>query len=114
MFSGPLDVSIVARARKAGLLDVQVQNLRQWTHDRHRTVDDKPFGGGAGMVLKPEPLFAAIEALRRESGVTVLLTPQGERFSQHIAAELAGVASLLLVCGHYEGVYERVREHAVD
>jgi tRNA (guanine37-N1)-methyltransferase len=114
MFEGPFRESIVARAIAAGIVEIGIHDLRDWTHDRHRTVDDKPFGGGAGMVLKPQPLFEAIEALRREGGQTVLLTPQGEVFTQRIAAELAAQPSLLLVCGHYEGVDERVREHAVD
>jgi tRNA (guanine37-N1)-methyltransferase len=114
MFAGPFAESIVARAVAAGIVQIAIHNLRDWTHDRHRTVDDKPFGGGAGMVLKPQPLFEAIEALRRQGGTTILMTPQGEVFSQRIAAELARCPSLLLVCGHYEGVDERVREHAVD
>jgi tRNA (guanine37-N1)-methyltransferase len=114
MFEGPFRESIVARAMATGLVEIGIHDLRDWTHDRHRTVDDKPFGGGAGMVMKPEPLFEAIEALRRDDGHTVLLTPQGELFNQRLAGELASRPSLLLVCGHYEGVDERVREHAVD
>ncbi len=114
MFEGPFAESIVARAVAAGIVQIGIHNLRDWTHDRHRTVDDKPFGGGAGMVLKPQPLFEAIEALRTDGGATVLMTPQGEVLSQRIAAELAELPSLLIVCGHYEGVDERVREHAVD
>jgi tRNA (guanine37-N1)-methyltransferase len=114
MFDGPFRESIVARAVAAGIVEIGIHDLRDWTHDRHRTVDDKPFGGGAGMVLKPQPLFEAIEALRREDGQTVLLTPQGEVFSQRIANQLSALSSLLLVCGHYEGVDERVREHAAD
>ena len=114
MFDGPFAESIVARAIAAGIVEIAIHNLRDWTHDRHRTVDDKPFGGGAGMVMKPGPLFAAIEALRRPGGQTILLTPQGEVFSQRLAADLATQPSLLLVCGHYEGIDERVREHAVD
>lgn len=118
MFAGPFDESIVARARAAGVVEIGIHDLRSWTSDRHRTVDDYPYGGGAGMVLKPEPLFAAIEALRGQGpnggGHVVLLTPQGEPFRQGIAAELANVQHLVLVCGHYEGVDERVREHAVD
>ena len=114
MFEGPFRESIVARAIAAGVVRIDLHNLRDWTHDRHRTVDDKPFGGGAGMVLKPQPLFEAIESLRREGGRTILLSPQGEVFSQRLAHELAQLPSLLLVCGHYEGVDERVREHAAD
>ncbi len=114
MFAGPFDESIVARARAAGLVDVHLHNLRDWTSDRHRTVDDYPYGGGAGMLLKPEPLFAAIESVRGTTGHVVLLTPQGRVFRQDAAADLAARAHLVLVCGHYEGVDERVREHAVD
>ncbi len=80
MFAGPLDVSIVARARKAGLLDLQVRNLRDWTHDRHKTVDDRPFGGGPGMVLKPEPVFEAVEALADKDTYVIMMTPTGRRF----------------------------------
>jgi tRNA (guanine37-N1)-methyltransferase len=118
MFAGPFDESIVARARAAGLLDLRIHNLRDWATDRHRTVDDYPYGGGAGMVLKPEPVIAAIESLRgavaERGGHVVLLTPQGEVFRQQTAAALAGREHLLLVCGHYEGIDERIREHAVD
>ena len=114
MFAGPLDVSIVGRARKSGLLEVQVQNLRQWTHDRHKTVDDKPFGGGAGMVLKPEPLFEAVESLSGPATRVVLTTPAGRPFSQAIARELAAQKHLLFICPSYEGLDERVIEALVD
>ena len=114
MFAGPFDESIVARARAAGVVEVHIHNLRDWTSDRHRTVDDYPYGGGAGMLLKPEPLFAAIESVRGTTGYVVLMTPQGAVFRQDVAADLAARPHLVLVCGHYEGVDERVREHAVD
>src|SRR5436190_20934609 len=114
MFAGPLDVSMVARARKAGLLDLQVRDLRQWTHDRHKTVDDRPFGGGPGMLMKPEPVFEAVESLRRESTKVILLSPGGRKFSQQIARELADEKDLLLVTGHYEGFDERVRLALAD
>lgn len=114
MFSGPLDVSIVARARKTGLLDLQIRNLREWTHDRHKTVDDKPFGGGAGMVLKPEPIFEAVESLAVETTHVVLTAPAGRPFTQAIARELAGKEHLLFICPSYEGVDERVCEALVD
>lgn len=114
MFSGPLDVSIVQRARTSGLLDLRIHNLRDYTHDRHRTVDDKPFGGGPGMVLKPEPVFEAVEALSTAQTHVILLAPTGRRFEQAIARELAGREHLLLICGSYEGVDERVREALVD
>ncbi len=114
MFAGPLDESIVKRARDAGLLDLKIHNLRDWTHDRHKTVDDKPFGGGPGMLLKVEPLFEAIESLRREKMKVILLSPGGRKFSQEIARELAQEKDLLLVCGSYEGFDERVREALAD
>ena len=114
MFAGPLDESIVKRARDAGLLDLKIHNLRDWTHDRHKTVDDRPFGGGPGMLLKPEPLFEAIESLKREKTRVILLSPAGRQFNQAIARELAQAEDLLLVTGHYEGFDERVREGLAD
>ena len=114
MFAGPLDESIIMRARKSGLLDLKIHQLRDWTHDRHKTVDDRPFGGGPGMLLKPEPLFEAIESLRREKTRVVLMTPSGRKFDQSIARELAQQDDLLLVCGSYEGFDERVREALAD
>jgi tRNA (guanine37-N1)-methyltransferase len=115
MFSGPFAESIVARAVKAGIVEIGIHNLRDWTTDRHRTVDDKPFGGGAGMVLKPEPLFKAIEALKTTpQSVVVLLSAQGEPLHQSLVTELAALPHLILICGHYEGIDERVIEHAVD
>ncbi|HTR40021.1 MAG TPA: tRNA (guanosine(37)-N1)-methyltransferase TrmD [Pseudomonadales bacterium] len=109
MFAGPLDESIIKRARKKSLLDLQVHDLRQWTHDRHKTVDDRPFGGGPGMLMKPEPIFEAVESLRREQTKVILLSPGGRKFSQEIARELSGQTDLLFVTGHYEGFDERVR-----
>jgi len=114
MMSGPLDVSIVQRAREAGLLDLTIHDLRDYAHDRHRTVDDKPFGGGAGMVLKPEPLFEAVEALADGATRVILMDPAGQPFDQAGARRLAGEAHLLLICGSYEGVDERVRDALVD
>ena len=114
MFAGPLDESIIMRARKAGLLDLKIHNLRDWTHDRHKTVDDRPFGGGPGMLLKPEPLFEAVESLQREKTQVILLSPAGRKFDQAIARELARTKDLLLVTGHYEGFDERVREALAD
>jgi tRNA (guanine37-N1)-methyltransferase len=110
MFAGPLDESIIARARRVGLLDLKIYDLRNWTHDRHRTVDDKPFGGGPGMLLKPEPIFEAVEALAGPKTKVILLSPSGRKFNQAIAREMAGMEDLLLVCGHYEGFDERVRQ----
>jgi len=114
MFAGPLDESIIKRARRAGLLDLKIHNLREYAHDRHKTVDDRPFGGGPGMLLKPEPLFEAVEALARESAHVILLSPSGRAFNQAIARELAQLGHLLLVSGHYEGFDERVREQLAD
>lgn len=114
MFGGPLDVSIVQRARKTGLLDLRIHNLRDWTHDRHQTVDDRPFGGGAGMVLKPEPLFEAVESLAGGDTHVVLMTPVGRVFDQAVARELAAKPNLLFICASYEGVDERVIESLVD
>ena len=114
MFAGPLDESIVKRAREAGLLELSLHNLRDYAHDRHRTVDDRPFGGGPGMLLKPEPLFEAVENLARETTRVVLLSPAGRTFNQAIARELAQLDDLLLISGHYEGFDERVREHLAD
>jgi len=114
MFSGPLDESIVKRAREAGLLKLGIHNLRDWTHDRHKTVDDRPFGGGPGMLLKPEPIFEAVEQLAGEQTKVILLCPQGRRFDQSIARELAQQEHVLLVCGSYEGFDERIREALAD
>lgn len=108
MFAGPLDVSMVRRARERGLLDLRIHNLRDWTHDRHKTVDDRPFGGGPGMVLKPEPLFEAVESLATGGSRVILMTPAGRKFEQAMARELALQAHLVFICASYEGVDERV------
>src|SRR5690554_4133156 len=112
MFTGPFSCSIIKRAVDKGLVELETVNLRDYTTDRHRTVDDTPYGGGPGMVLKPEPVFAAVEAISKKKGqkpYTVLTTPQGEVFRQQIAAELAGKEEILFICGHYEGYDERIR-----
>src|SRR5436309_7909026 len=114
MFEGPLDESIIKRAREAGLLDLRVHNLRDYAHDRHRTVHDRPFGGGPGMLLKPEPIFEAVENLAGETARIILLAPAGRTFNQAIASELAEARELLLISGHYEGFDERVRERLAD
>jgi tRNA (guanine37-N1)-methyltransferase len=114
MFAGPLDESIIKRARTAGLLELQLHQLRDWTHDRHKTVDDRPFGGGPGMLLKPEPIFEAVESLKREKTRVVLMSPSGRKFDQAIARELAQQEHLLIVTGHYEGFDERIREGLSD
>ncbi len=117
MFKGPFDESIIKRARKKGILEINLHNLREFTNDRHRTVDDLPYGGGAGMVMKPEPLFRAVEKVKEEkrsSWKVILLSPQGQPFAQEKAKELAEEEGLIFICGHYEGVDERVREHLID
>jgi tRNA (guanine37-N1)-methyltransferase len=114
MFVAPLGQSMIGRAQQAGLVEIAVHQLRDWATDRHKTVDDFAYGGGKGMLLKPEPIFAAVEALRRPAHVVLLLDPAGEPFNQRVAAQLAREEALLLICGHYEGVDERVREHLVD
>jgi tRNA (guanine37-N1)-methyltransferase len=114
MVEGPLAEGIVARAIARGLLDVRVHDLRDFTADRHRVVDDMPFGGGPGMVLKPEPLFAAVDRIRDERGTpnTVILTsPDGERLTHGVAKRLSALDHVVILCGRYEGVDERVREH---
>jgi len=110
MFAGPLDESIIKRARDAGLLDLKIHNLRDYALDRHKTVDDRPFGGGPGMLLKPEPIFEAVEALKRERTRVILVSPSGRTFNQAVARELAELDDLLMISGHYEGFDERVRE----
>ena len=127
-FRGPLDHGITRRACEMGLAKIEVHDLRQFTHDRHRTVDDRPFGGGEGMVLKPEPLFECLESLQvpsREARIAdhaagrakqsvILLSAQGQRFTQKIAAELAALERIVLICGRYEGVDERVADFLAD
>ena len=124
LFRGPLDYGITHRASEMGLVKIEVHDLREFTHDRHRTVDDRPFGGGEGMVLKPEPIFNCLEPLQvaprgqrlagsvRES--ILLLSAQGERFTQKVATELAALDRLVLICGRYEGVDERVADFLAD
>jgi tRNA (guanine37-N1)-methyltransferase len=123
-FRGPLDYGIVRRAREAGLIEITIHDLRSYTHDRHRTVDDRPFGGGEGMVLKPEPIFECAESLQlppREDRVAgtanetmISLSAQGKIFCQPMAQELAKLKRIVLLCGRYEGVDERVSEHLAD
>lgn len=123
-FRGPLDHGITRRAAEMGLVKIEVHDLRQFTHDRHRTVDDRPFGGGEGMVLKPEPIFDCLEPLglasreHRLSRVVkesvIVLSPQGQRFTQKVAAELSALDRMVLICGRYEGVDERVSDFLAD
>jgi tRNA (guanine37-N1)-methyltransferase len=110
MFAGPLDESIIKRARDKGILELGIHDLRNWTHDRHKTVDDRPFGGGPGMVLKPEPLYEAAESLAGPETRVILMGPSGRKFTQEIARELAGYERLLLIAGSYEGIDDRVRQ----
>jgi tRNA (guanine37-N1)-methyltransferase len=114
MFAGPLDESIIKRARDTGLLDLTIHQLRDFTHDKHKTVDDRPFGGGPGMLLKPEPVFEAVEKIARPETKVILMSPSGRQFTQAIARELAQEKDLLLVTGHYEGFDERIREQLAD
>jgi tRNA (guanine37-N1)-methyltransferase len=114
MVEAPLAEGIVARAIAKGVLDVRVHDLRDFTTDRHRVVDDMPFGGGPGMVLKPEPLFAAVDRIREERGIpssVILTSPDGERLTHAVAERLSALDHLVILCGRYEGVDERVREH---
>jgi tRNA (guanine37-N1)-methyltransferase len=123
-FRGPLDYGIVRRARDAGLIEIGIHDLRAFTRDRHRTVDDRPFGGGEGMVLKPEPIFECLQSLavssrdKRVSGgakeTVVLLSPQGELFTQNVAQRLTSMERVVLICGRYEGVDERVSDFLAD
>lgn len=116
-FRGPVSYGVVGKAIEAGKIAVHVHNLRDWTTDRHQTVDDRPFGGGEGMVIKPEPVFRAVESIwpaRPANSSVVLLSAQGRLFTQAIARQLAALEHLLLICGRYEGVDERVADYLVD
>jgi tRNA (guanine37-N1)-methyltransferase len=124
-FRGPLDYGIIRRARESGLVEANIHDLRNFAHDKHRTVDDRPFGGGEGMVLKPEPIFECLESLdgvgsrtERISGrakqSVIVLSPQGRRLDQSLAAELSTLERIVLICGRYEGVDDRVSEHLAD
>jgi tRNA (guanine37-N1)-methyltransferase len=125
----PLNESMMKRAQENGALELRIHNLRDWTNDKHHVVDDAPFGGGQGMVMKPEPIFAAVEDLRGESRKTsnaeqskienrepkiILMSPTGRRFDQRLAEQLSQESHLLIVCGHYEGIDHRVVEHLID
>jgi tRNA (guanine37-N1)-methyltransferase len=120
-FRGPFEHGVIERAQRAGLIEIRVHDLRTWTGDRHRTVDDRPFGGGEGMVLKAGPIFEAVESIwpdrtsqEPRQRKVVLLSAQGRKFDQSVAREFAGLSELLLICGRYEGVDERVAEHLAD
>jgi tRNA (guanine37-N1)-methyltransferase len=116
-FKGPFEYGVVAKARDAGRLEICVHDLRNWTYDRHRTVDDRPFGGGEGMLLKAQPVFETVESVlpvRTERNRVVLLSAQGKRFDQSSARRFSALEELVLICGRYEGVDERVSDHLVD
>ena len=111
MFEGPLSASIIGSARERGLLEVRCHDLRDWTHDRHRSTDDTPYGGGPGMVMKPQPLFESVETVQEledEPGIVIFFTPAGVPFTQSIAEKLSGAERLVMICGRYEGFDERV------
>src|SRR4051812_38709956 len=110
----PLSESMMKRAQENGALDLRIHNIRDWTTDKHRIVDDAPFGGGQGMVMKPEPIFAGVEELRTNESFVVLMTPQGGSFTQSLAQEFSAKSHLIIVCGHYEGIDHRVAEHLAD
>jgi tRNA (guanine37-N1)-methyltransferase len=115
MFEGLLNSSIISRAREHTVVDIRLHDIRDYTHDKHRVVDDYPYGGGAGMVLKPEPIFEAVEDIKTELGLSevpiILLSAQGRLFNQAVARELSAHENLIIICGHYEGVDERVAEY---
>lgn len=114
MFEGPFTESIMKRAQDKGLVEINIHNLRDWTDDKHKTVDDKPFGGGAGMVLKVEPIYKALKELRTEESIVILMTPQGEKLEQELSNKFSTHKHLILICGHYEGFDERIRTHLID
>jgi tRNA (guanine37-N1)-methyltransferase len=110
----PLGESMMKRAQEKRIVDLHIHNLRDWTTDKHHLVDDAPFGGGQGMVMKPEPIFAAVEDLKHRTSKVILTSPAGRRFNQSLAKQLSQESHLIIVCGHYEGVDHRVVEHLVD
>lgn len=114
MLDGLLGESIIGKARESGRLDLRLHHLRDWATDKHKVTDDRPFGGGAGMVLKPEPVFAAIEELRTPGARTLYLSPDGARLSPAVGQRLAAEEHLILLSGHYEGIDQRIRDHLID
>jgi tRNA (guanine37-N1)-methyltransferase len=110
----PLNESMMKRAQESGALGLRIHNLREWTTDKHHIVDDSPYGGGQGMVMKPEPVFAAVESLRTDLSKVVLMTPQGRKLDQQVAQEFSAEEHLIIVCGHYEGIDHRVIDHLAD
>ena len=114
MLEGFMSESMLGRAQKAGILDIKVHNIRDWAVDRHKTTDDRPFGGGPGMLMKPEPIFSAIEELQTPGCVRIYMCPDGEPLSPKTAAELSKAGHLVILSGHYEGIDERIREKLID
>jgi tRNA (guanine37-N1)-methyltransferase len=110
----PLSESMMKRAQESKIVDLGIHNLRDWTTDKHHVVDDAPFGGGQGMVMKPEPIFAAVESLRKKNSFVILMTPQGKSLTQSLARDISKHEHLIVVCGHYEGIDHRVTEHLID
>jgi len=114
MFEGPFRESMIKRAQEKKLVEIKIHDLRQWTEDKHKTVDDKPFGGGPGMVMKVEVIDKALKALKTDKTKIILLTPQGKTFKQQMVKKLSKLEHIIMICGHYEGFDERIREHLVD
>jgi tRNA (guanine37-N1)-methyltransferase len=114
MFKGPFDESIIKRAQNKGIVEIKIHNLRNWTEDRHNTVDDRPYGGGTGMVLMVEPFYKALSGLRTKNSRVILMTPQGNPYKQSVAKRLSGLSHIILIAGHYEGYDERIRENLID
>ena len=114
MFKGPFDESIIKRAQKKGLIEIQTHDLRKWTKDKRKTVDDRPFGGGVGMILMVEPIYKALRDLKNRDSKVILMDPCGRTFNQKIAGNLAKEKHLIFICGHYEGVDERVKKYLID
>lgn len=114
MFSGPFDTSMIKKAKDNNLVTIATHNLRKWAKDKHKTVDDRPFGGGPGMVLMVEPIFKALKDLKTKNSKVFLLTPQGKTFTQDVAIKLSKSDHVILIAGHYEGFDERIRKHLID
>jgi len=114
MFKGVFDASIIKRARQKGYIQLNLHNLREYSNDKHKKVDDRPFGGGPGMILQPQPIFDVVNHLKSRGSKVILLSPQGEIFTQGFAKELSKFSHLIFVCGHYEGIDERVRKYLID
>ncbi len=114
MFKGPFEESIIKRAQEKELVEINIHNLRDWATDKHKTLDDRPYGGGGGMVLMVEPIYKALKDLKTKNSKVVLLTPQGKVFNQKRAQQLSKLKHLILIAGHYEGFDERIREHLID